>query len=136
MEEKTDSDFDKASNTGFRHLINATIFSYRGLKAAIRNESAFRQELVLLVISVPLGLTITDTPLAFALLMAVNLLVLVVELLNSALEAAIDRISLEHHPLSGLSKDYGSAAVMVALLLAAIVWIAMLMNYLSINSGM
>lgn len=136
MEEKTDSDFDKASNTGFRHLINATIFSYRGLKAAIRNESAFRQELVLLVISVPLGLTITDTPLAFVLLMAVNLLVLVVELLNSALEAAIDRISLEHHPLSGLSKDYGSAAVMVALLLAAIVWIAMLMNYLSINSGM
>jgi diacylglycerol kinase (ATP) len=81
------------------------------------------------------ALWITTSSLEFALLMAVNLLVLIVELLNSAIEAAIDRISLEHHPLSGLSKDYGSAAVMVSLLLAAIVWAAMCLNYFSVNPG-
>jgi diacylglycerol kinase (ATP) len=135
MSNETNSVFDKASNTGIRHLINATRFSYQGLVAAFRNESAFRQELALMLISIPLALWICETALQFALLMAVNLLVLVVELLNSAIEAAIDRIGPEHHPLSGLSKDYGSAAVMVALLLAAIVWLAMLLTYLSANSG-
>ena len=135
MNEETNQAFDKASNTGFKHLINSTIFSYQGLKAAVKNESAFRQELMLMVISLPIALWITGTPLEFALLMSVNILVLIVELLNSALEAAIDRIGLEHHPLSGLSKDYGSAAVMVAFLLAAIVWLAMFVNYLSASTG-
>jgi diacylglycerol kinase (ATP) len=135
MNNETKTGFDKTSNTGFRHLINATRFSYNGLRAAVKNESAFRQELALMLISIPLALWITASSLEFALLMAVNLLVLIVELLNSAIEAAIDRISLEHHPLSGLSKDYGSAAVMMSLLLAAIVWVAMFLNYLSVDPG-
>ena len=135
MNNESKTGFDKTSNTGIRHLINATKFSYAGLVAAVKNESAFRQELALMLISIPLALWITTSSLEFALLMAVNLLVLIVELLNSAIEAAIDRISLEHHPLSGLSKDYGSAAVMVSLLLAAIVWAAMCLNYFSLNPG-
>jgi diacylglycerol kinase (ATP) len=135
MSEESEINYKKASGTGIRHLINATRWSYSGLLAAVKNESAFRQELAGMLISLPVAYWITETPLEFALLMAVNLLVLVVELLNSAIEAAIDRISLEHHPLSGLSKDYGSAAVMTSLLLAAIVWAAMIMNYLSITPG-
>ena len=135
MTEEPASEFNKATNTGFRHLINATRFSYQGLVAAVKNESAFRQELALMAISIPIGMWISATALEFALLMAVNLLVLVVELLNSAIEAAIDRIGTEHHPLSGLSKDYGSAAVMIALLLAAIVWAAIFLTNSSIIPG-
>lgn len=123
--------FDKSTNTGFTHLINATRFSMRGLREAFRRESAFRQELALLVILIPAGAWLATSVVEFALLMAVCLLVLVVELLNSGIEAAIDRIGPEHHEVSGLAKDYGSAAVMVSLALAGLVWLALLYQRLA-----
>ncbi len=122
--------FNKAENTGFRHLINATRFSYNGLVAAARHESAFRQELALLLILSPCAYLIATSWTQFALLEAVMLLVLVVELLNSAIEAVVDRISTEYHPTSGLAKDYGSAAVMVALVIAIITWLGVLLDRL------
>ena len=121
--------FDKSSNTGIRHLINATRFSMHGLKSAFMHESAFRQELALLVCMIPVGLIISPSPKEFVLLMAVSVFVLVVELLNSAIEAVVDRISVEHHPKSGLAKDYGSAATMMALLIAGSVWATVIVGY-------
>lgn len=126
MSQESQSSFDKASNTGLRHLINATRFSWQGLKAAVQRESAFRQEIALIFVLIPPGIWIADSLLEFVLLMAVCLLVLVIELLNSAVEAAIDRIGNEHHPISALAKDYGSAAVMISLVIVAMVWSAML----------
>lgn len=123
--------FDKSTNTGFTHLFNATRFSMRGLREAFRRESAFRQELALLLILIPAGVWLATSVVQFALLIAVCLLVLVVELLNSGIEAAIDRIGLGHHEISGLAKDYGSAAVMVSLVLAALVWLALLYERLA-----
>ncbi len=122
--------FDKAANTGFRHLRNATRFSLNGLAMAYRNEAAFRQEAGLFGISIPLAIWLGDGPLQWAALVGVDLLVLIVELLNSGLEACIDRIGPEHHVLSGLAKDFGSAAVMLALGLALLVWLAVLVERL------
>lgn len=127
MNQETESSFDKASNTGFRHLINATRFSRQGLVAAFRRESAFRQEIALILLLIPPGIWIAGSPVDFVLLMAVCLLVLVVELLNSAVEAAIDRIGNKHHPMSALAKDYGSAAVMISLIIVGMVWLVMLL---------
>ena len=126
MSQESQSSFDKASNTGLRHLINATRFSWQGLKAAVQRESAFRQEIALIFVLIPPGIWIADSLLEFVLLMAVCLLVLVIELLNSAVEAAIDRIGNEQHPISALAKDYGSAAVMISLVIVAMVWSVML----------
>jgi diacylglycerol kinase (ATP) len=118
--------FDKAANTGFKHFKNATRFSINGLTMAYRNEAAFRQELGLFVISIPLAIWLGSSPLQWAALIGVGMIVLIVELLNSGIEACIDRIGTEHHPLSGLAKDFGSAAVMLALALACLVWAACL----------
>lgn len=127
----TEPHFDKAANTGVRHLINATRFSWRGLVAAIKGEAAFRQELAMILVLIPTGIWIAESLLDFALLLTVCLLVLVVELLNSAIEATLDRVGEEHHRLTGLAKDYGSAAVMVTLAMALIVWTAMLITRLT-----
>ena len=124
--------FDKSSNTGIRHLINATRFSMHGLKSAFMHESAFRQELALLVCLIPVGLIISSSLKEFVLLMAVSVFVLVVELLNSAIEAVVDRISVEHHPKSELAKDYGSAATMMALLIAGSVWATGIVGYFTL----
>ena len=132
MDHKTGSPaFDKTANTGLRHLFNATRFSIRGLTEAIRRESAFRQELALLVILLWPAWWLTGSVVDFVILMGVSAMVLVVELLNSAVEAAVDRIGTEHHEMSGLAKDYGSAAVMVVLLIAGAVWLAFLIERLS-----
>jgi diacylglycerol kinase (ATP) len=112
--------------TGLQRLINATGYSLAGLAEATRNEDAFRQELMLAAVMVPLGLWFGPTGTAKALLVGSVLLVLVVELLNSAVEATVDRISLEDHRLAKRAKDIGSAAVMVSLLNAAAVWILVL----------
>jgi diacylglycerol kinase (ATP) len=112
--------------TGTRHFINAARFSCRGLAMAYRNESAFRQELVLLLASLPLAAWLAAGPVQWVLLVGVVLLVMIVELLNSGLEACVDRIGVEHHNLSGLAKDLGSAAVMLALVLAGLVWASVL----------
>jgi len=105
-----------------RRLFRAAGYSLAGLKAAWRSEAAFRQEVALCVVLVPLGLWLGEDGVARAALVGVLLLVLMVELVNSALESTIDRIGAERHPLSGKAKDIGSAAVFVALVNAAIVW--------------
>ncbi len=124
----TEPYFDKDTNRGFKHLINATIFSLRGLKQAIIRESAFRQEFALLVISIPLAFLLANNAIEFAMLISVILFVMVVELLNSAIESTIDRIGTEFHELAGVAKDYGSAAVMISLIIAFLVWAGMLLD--------
>ena len=118
--------FDKADNTGLRHLLNATRFSMRGLAAAFQHEAAFRQELALMLVLLPAAFFVGSNTLEVAVLIAVSLLILIVELLNSGLEAIVDRIGPEHDPLSGRAKDLGSAAVFIALLAAFLPWSLMI----------
>jgi diacylglycerol kinase (ATP) len=108
--------------TGLRRLINALRYSLEGMLSALRHEEAFRQEVLLAVVLIPAALLAPVTAPAKALMIACVLLVLVVELLNSALEAAVDRISLEHHALAKRAKDIGSAAVFLSLVNLAVVW--------------
>ena len=98
-------------------------YSVEGLKGAWRNEGSFRQEVLAAVVLIPLACFAPVTPVECVLLVASVLLVMVVELLNSAIEAAIDRISLERHPLSKRAKDVASAAVLTSLVLLAVVWL-------------
>jgi diacylglycerol kinase (ATP) len=108
--------------TGITRLLKATGYSWAGLCAAWRHEAAFRQELLLVVLLGPVGLWLGDGGMERALLLGSLLLVVIVELLNSAVEAVVDRTGTEHHELSGRAKDLGSAAVLVSLLLAALIW--------------
>lgn len=108
---------------GLARIARATGYSFRGLKAAFANEEAFRQEVLIVLILSPLALWLGRTAVERALLIGSLLLLLIVELLNSAVEAAIDRIGLERHELSGRAKDIGSAAVFVALVLTGAVWL-------------
>ena len=112
----------KPGNTGIGRILRATKFSAQGLAAAWKNEAAFRQELLLVVILLPVGVWLGQTALERAVLIGSLLLVLVVELFNSAIEAAIDRHGDELHELSGRAKDMGSAAVFISLLIVAVVW--------------
>jgi len=112
----------KPGNTGFRRIVNATFFSLAGLRAAWQHEAAFRQEVMLAVVLIPAGAWLGRTAVERALLIGSCLLVLVVELLNSGIEAIVDRVGLEPHRLSGQAKDLGSAAVFVSLLLVLVVW--------------
>ncbi len=116
----------KTGYTGLRRLGWALIFSLRGFRAAWHHESAFRQECLLLVIAVPLALWLAEGAIERALLIGVVGLILVVELLNSGLEAAVDRTGDEDHPLAARAKDLGSAAVFAVITLAAIVWMLIL----------
>jgi diacylglycerol kinase (ATP) len=113
--------------TGLQRLINATRYSLDGLVAAARHENAFRQELMLAAVLVPLGLWLGNDGVERALMVGSVLLVLVVELLNSAVEATVDRVSLEDHRLAKRAKDIGSAAVMVSLLTVGAVWLLVLL---------
>ena len=108
--------------TGIRRLINAFGYSVDGFKEAFQNEDAFRQELFLATILVPLGLYLGKTGVEKALLVAVVLLVLIVELFNSAIEAAVDHTSIDVHPLAKRAKDIASASVIVALTIVISVW--------------
>jgi diacylglycerol kinase (ATP) len=112
--------------TGLRRILSATRNSLHGFLAAIRHEDAFRQELILAAVLVPLGIVLGANGFERALLVAVVLLVLIVELLNSAVEATVDRISFENHLLAKRAKDIGSAAVMLSLVTAAVVWLLVL----------
>lgn len=114
--------------TGLQRLINAARYSLAGLAEAIRNEDAFRQELVLALVLIPAGLWLGPTGTGKALLVASVLLVLVVELLNSGIEATVDRISLEDHRLAKRAKDLGSAAVMLSLVNVVAVWVLVLLG--------
>lgn len=112
----------KQGTRGLRRIIDAAGYSAAGLASAWRSEEAFRQEVGLGVLLLPLALWLGSSPLEQVLLIGSWLVVMIVEVLNTAVEAAIDRISDEHHPLSGQAKDLGSAAVFLSLVLAALVW--------------
>lgn len=108
--------------TGLRRILNALAYSLDGLRAAYRHEDAFRQEVLLAALLLPVAFLVPASGAGRALLVASVLLVLVVELLNSAVEAAVDRISLEDHRLAKRAKDIGSAAVLISLLDVVLVW--------------
>ncbi len=113
---------------GFTRLVRACSASWQGLRGAYREEAAFRQELAVAALVIPLGLWLGHSGVERALLVAPVLLVLIVELLNSAIEAAVDRIGMERHVLAGLAKDIGSAAVLVSMILLAGVWALVLLE--------
>lgn len=112
--------------TGLRRLINAVGYSYEGFMAAFQHEDAFRQEVLLAIVLIPLALYLDKSPVEKALMISSVLLVLIVELLNSAIEAAVDHTSTEHNLLAKQAKDIGSAAVFFALIILAVVWGLML----------
>jgi diacylglycerol kinase (ATP) len=111
---------------GLKRLINACSFSIAGFKAVWKHEEAFRQEVLLWIITTPLALWLGQTAQDKLLLIGSVMLVMLVELFNSAIEAIVDRVGLERHELSGRAKDIGSAAVSLSLVWAAIVWISLL----------
>ena len=108
--------------TGLRRLINAFGYSMEGLKAAHKNEDAFRQEVRLALLLIPLALYLGHNAIDRALMIGCVFLVVIVELLNSSVEATVDRISLDHHLLAKRAKDIGSAAVLLSLINLVIVW--------------
>ena len=116
-------------NKGLTRAFRAAINSWNGLIYAYKEESDFRQELALSLILIPLAIYLPVTPIEKILLIASVILVLIIELLNSSVEAAIDRISFEVHDLSKRAKDFGSAAVMLALLLCAFTWVIILSEH-------
>ena len=109
--------------------MNATHYSLAGLAAAAKHEDAFRQELILVVLLAPLALWLGNTGVERALMIGSLIVVLIVELLNSAIEATVDRISFENHRLAKRAKDIGSAAVMLSLANAALVWLLILFRW-------
>jgi diacylglycerol kinase (ATP) len=114
--------------TGLRRILSATRNSLEGFVAALRHEDAFRQELAMAAVLVPIGLWLGENGIERALLVAAVLFVLVVELLNSAVEATVDRISFDNHRLAKRAKDIGSAAVMLSIATAALVWLLVLIR--------
>jgi len=108
---------------GWRRVVNATRFSWAGLRYAWREESAFRQELVLALILAPVGVWLGGSAVERALLLGCLMLVLMAELLNSAIEAVVDRAGTERHPLAGAAKDLGSATVFIGLWNVFIIWV-------------
>jgi diacylglycerol kinase (ATP) len=112
--------------TGLWRIWNALFYSFDGLKAAYRHEDAFRQEVWLAVVLIPLALLLPAPGTGKALMIASVLVVLIVELLNSAVEATVDRVSLEQHLLAKRAKDIGSAAVLFSLINVVVVWMLVL----------
>jgi len=121
----------KGQNKGFKRVMMATVYSWKGLKAAWKHEEAFRQEIILFALLLPVAIWLGDSPVEYALLFGSLLLVLIIELLNSAVEAVVDRFGGDIHKLSGRAKDMGSAAVMLGLLNVCIVWGLLLVERLS-----
>lgn len=120
--QKTETVSGKPGNTGIQRVLKASIYSLQGLKAALKHEAAVRQELALLVVAVLLLYRFDVSQIERILMLGTVVLVLIVELINSAIESVVDRIGVERHELSGRAKDIGSAAVFVALLFAAFTW--------------
>ena len=108
--------------TGIRRLINACGYSLEGFKAAFKHEDAFRQEVFLAIVLIPLAVYLGKSAIERAMMIASVLLVLIVELLNSAIEAAVDHTSTEHNALAKQAKDIGSTAVFFALIIVSVVW--------------
>jgi diacylglycerol kinase (ATP) len=120
--EKAEQVSPHKGKTGLRRILNAMFYSVDGFRAAYRHEDAFRQEVMLAVVLIPLALFLPASGVGKAMMIASVLLVLLVELLNSAVEATVDRISLENHQLAKRAKDVGSAAVFVSLVNVLAVW--------------
>ncbi len=114
--------------TGLKRVWNALFYSLDGLAAASRHEDAFRVEVLLSLILIPIALHMPASGIGKALMIASVLLVLIVELLNSAIEAVTDRVSLEKHVLAKRAKDYGSAAVMISLINVPVVWALVILD--------
>jgi diacylglycerol kinase (ATP) len=112
----------KPGNTGITRIIKAFGFSMKGLGASWKHESAFRQEAVLAIILVPLAFWLARTPAELMILLMTLFIVVITEVLNSAVEAVVDRVSDDHHKLAGRAKDMGSAAVFLSLTMTVIVW--------------
>ncbi|MDF2153935.1 diacylglycerol kinase [Vibrio sp. CAU 1672] len=123
------SECGKPGTTGLKRIFNATGYSIQGLKAAFRHEAAIRQELCLLILAAVLVWLFDITMVERIVMLGVVVLVFIVELLNSAIEAVVDRVGLERHELSGRAKDIGSAAVLVSLLFAGFTWLAILAEH-------
>jgi len=119
---------DRQKPTGLIRLVNASGNTWKGYVGAFREEAAFRQELALCVVLFPLGLWLGQNGIERALLVGPIFIILIVELLNSGIEATVDRIGLERHQLSGLAKDLGSAAVFTSFALLAVVWALVLFD--------
>jgi diacylglycerol kinase (ATP) len=112
----------EAKDTIIAHILNAFIWSMAGIKAAWKNEQAFRWEAAIVLLMMPVGLWLGRTAVEWALLIASSMSILITELLNSAVEAVVDRIGPERHELSKRAKDLGSAAAFISMITAAIVW--------------
>lgn len=121
------SPFNKPGDTGLRRVIKATGYSIKGLKSAFKSEAAIRQELALCVIFIPIALYLDISKTETISLIGSLILIFILELINSAIEAVVDRIGPEHHELSGKAKDIGSAAVMVAIFFAIFTWLLILL---------
>ena len=114
--------------TGLRRLLNAFRYSFDGLKAAYKNEDAFRQEVLLAAVLIPLTFVLERSAMGRAMMLGSVFLVIIVELLNSAVEATVDRISLDNHLLAKRAKDIGSAAVMLSLVNLIVIWALVLLG--------
>jgi diacylglycerol kinase (ATP) len=123
-----DAALDRYKPRGLTRVLRALGASLRGLTGAFRDEAAFRQELAFAAVVIPLGLWLGRSGVERALLVAPVLLTLVVELVNSAIEATVDRIGFERHALAGLAKDIGSAAVLMSFVLLTAVWLLVLLG--------
>lgn len=123
-----DAALDRYKPRGMTRVLRALGASLRGLTGAFRNEAAFRQELAFAALVIPLGLWLGRSGVERAVLTAPVLLILIVELLNSAIEATVDRIGFERHALAGLAKDIGSAAVLMSFVLLTAVWLLVLLG--------
>jgi len=119
---------DRYKPRGLTRVLRAVGASLRGLAGAFREEAAFRQELAFAALVIPLGLWLGHSGIERALLIGPMLLILIVELVNSAIEATVDRIGLERHALAGLAKDIGSAAVLMSFVLLTAVWLLVLLG--------
>ncbi len=120
----------KSPHTGFKRVIYAAKYSWKGFKSTWKHEAAFRQEVWLFALLLPVAFWLSETLMEWIALIAVLLLVMVVELLNSAVENVVDRVGSDFHKLSGRAKDQGSAAVLIAFVIAFMVWGGMLFNKL------
>jgi len=125
---EADAAVDRYKPRGLTRVLRAVGASLRGLAGAYREEAAFRQELAFAGVVIPLGLWLGHTGSERALLIGPVLLILIVELVNSAIEATVDRIGFERHALAGLAKDIGSAAVLMSFVLPAAVWLLVLLG--------
>lgn len=123
----------KPGKTGMGRLLDATRYSGKGLRACWKHEAAFRQELILFIILIPLSVLLAKNPVQWLLLVTPLLVLLIVELLNSAIENVVDRIGDDFHELSGRAKDMGSAAVFICLVMTGLSWITIgASNYLGV----